>query len=213
MVVVDVPELELDVEKLELELVVGGVVPGVVELLELVVGGVVAGVVELLELVVGEVVAGVVELLVLEVITVVLELLVSGVVPGVVELVEAVVPKVAGDVLVVRTNVLDVESVVAEVLGDVAGVVEGVVLDELEVPAVVPKVAGLLVLELRMVVMVLPDETMVVKVPDVAGALPVAVSGPLDEPEVGAEDVPDVLVDGGAVIMHLHALVTRSIFF
>ncbi len=49
------------------------------------------------------------------------------------------------------------------------------------------------------------------KVPDeVPVELPVLVSGPFDEPEVETEDVLGLLVEGGCVMMHLHALLTRS---
>ena len=50
----------------------------------------------------------------------------------------------------------------------------------------------------------------VLKVPDEVCELPVLVSGPLEEPEVEADVL---LVDGGGVSIHLHALLTLSVLF
>ena len=177
---------ELD-DELDEELVVGGVdVPGVVEEVPVVldVEAVVPRVPELLSLV-----------------------------PRVVlEVLPDVVPVVASEVLVVPvvdSEVLEVELVVPRV----SGVVPGVVLAELSVVAVVPSVAGV-VPELVRTVSVEPVVMTVVavvpRVPDEVVELPVLVSGPLDEPEVEAEDVLEVLEDRGEVMMHLHALLTLS---
>jgi hypothetical protein len=207
--------LVVEDEEVEPVLVVGGVFGFVLaeELLVLVVDDVVPRVPELLELVPGEV-EDVLPDVVLELLEV--ELVVPNVpedVPGEAdddndeeeEEVELVVPSVPELVPGVVTGLVE------SVLPDVAVVPSVPGLEP--VPAVVPKVAGLEPPPLvTMVVTGFDSTTVVLTVPCVVDELPVLVSGPLDEPEVGPEDVLEVPVDGGGVMIHLHALVTLSIF-
>ena len=116
-----------------------------------------------------------------------------------------VLPEVALDEVVL--SVVDPDVLASLVVPSVSGIVLDTVLEELSVVAVVPKVP-----ELVETLSVEPVVTTVVStVPDeVLEELPVLVSGPLDESEVGTEDVLGLLGDGVGVMMHLHALLTLS---